>query len=442
MGRAKKRVRTVLPKGVKDSDWYSMFMQIMGTEVNMDIVYPKYIDMYEHLSRLFIIFSQFSSENGILIKVFPDLDQSLKEIRYFISEFRLLLGVRISFEQMKAEDSDKNSYKKLKESNYLKNLILLVKNLKQYNNCLECSTEEKYPGYVDKNLNKCEEFILLSPGVELVLFPFSSFELKHIWSDSNITDKIKGYILTCLNLIYIQSKKIVDLSFTADVNVKGFSGAVGDQLNVARKQIRGCDGAFNKIYGSLNMLEDNFDGYYLDVIRTQNPNMLVEGFISDVARKQDYDPKIGRQFKMILGHYKKKSKGKITDPRVNLLLTALGNKLNILEEDQDSDDDDEGKLPEPTNQESNNDKEDTVDNNKNTPESETTVKWENHPGGKLMKKLDFECNSGPLPEQIPSEQEILTQPKSEKSKRKKKKKENSMNDIIKQYIDGGWLPDI
>ena len=332
MGRGKKQYRTVLPKGMKNEEWYGMFMQLLGDEVDVNIVYPKYVDIYHYINKLLKNLSKFSKEDTFLLKVFPDLDKSLKEIRYFIIEFRQHLGKCVTKEEMVKEGGRDNSYLKLKNSDYIKNIIILMRNLKQYKDFIENDV------LIKQDLKYCERFIQVFPGIELVLFPFSSFELKHLWEDRIITNKIKEYILICLGKFYIFCKKIVDLTLSADVDVKGFSGAVGKQLDLARKQIRGCDKAFYEIKNSLNMLENNFNGYYRDVIRSHNPNILVENFVLDVAKSQEYDAKTTRQFKRILKHYQKSAEGKLKDPKLKTLLNALGRNISLLEDEEMGDD--------------------------------------------------------------------------------------------------------
>ncbi len=336
MGRGKKQYRTVLPKGMKNEEWYGMFMQLLGDEVDIDIVYPKYVNIYQTISKLLKNLSKFSDDETFLLKMFPDLDKSLKEIRYFVIEFRQFLGEFVTKEKMLEEGNRDNSYLQLKKSDYVKNIIILMRNLKQYKDFIENDA------LIKKDLKYCERFIQVFPGIELVLFPFSSFELKHLWEDKVITDKIKIYILICLGKFYIQCKKIVDLTLSADVDVKGFSGAVGKQLDIARKQIRGCDKAFYEIKNSLNMLENNFNGYYRDVIRSQNPNILVENFVLDVAKSQEYDAKTTQQFKRILKFYQKSAQGKLKDPKLKVLLNALGKNISLLEDDETDGSDDSG----------------------------------------------------------------------------------------------------
>ena len=238
-------------KGMKNEEWYSMFMQLLGSEVDIQIVYPKYINIYNQSTKLIANFRKFSSMDHFLLKAFPELDKAMREIRFFCDEFESFLGKQITCDEMDAEGAQDNSYLKLKRSNYIKNLIILTKNIQEHKRYIE--DEDK----IDNNLAYCERFIKIYPGIEMTLLPFSSFELKGIWGEANMSDRIKQFILICLNRFYRKAKKIVDLTLSADVNVKGFSGAVASRLDMARKQIRGCDKAFNKISNSLSFISNS-----------------------------------------------------------------------------------------------------------------------------------------------------------------------------------------
>ncbi len=89
-----------------------------------------------------------------------------------------------------------------------------------------------------------------------------------------------------------------------DTDAKEYIDAIEKQLCILKEQHPEWNEAIDKIYKALYILEDNFDRCYLGII--QNSNML-EGFISDVSRTQDYDPKITYQLKTILDYYKKKN---------------------------------------------------------------------------------------------------------------------------------------
>jgi hypothetical protein len=100
--------------------------------------------------------------------------------------------------------------------------------------------------------------------------------------------------------------------------------------------------AFKKIEESVELLQNNFGGYYKDFISTKNPSIIIENFILDCSKEQNenMDLDLARQFKKIAMFYKKKSAGKIKDPRINQIFEMLDKNfamLNVKDDDNASD---------------------------------------------------------------------------------------------------------
>ncbi len=113
----------------------------------------------------------------------------------------------------------------------------------------------------------------------------------------------------------------MDREKNINIDVNEFSRVVKKQLDIARKQINGCDEAFESIEKALDILENNFDGYYKDVIRNQNSSSMMEKFILDITKSQEYDAKITQQLKRIFRFYRRKEE--IKDPKLKKLLDVL-----------------------------------------------------------------------------------------------------------------------
>jgi len=329
MGRGKSMVRQIMPKNIDKEEWYTMFMQMMGSEVDIDIIYPKYKIIWKDCQSVIKNMLKFASPTNFLLKLFPELEKGMKEITFFCNQFRDELGEFKSHEEMVKEGTKDNSYITLKNSKYIKNLIITRRNLQDHDQYIKSEDQIK------ENIAYCERFIYDYPGPELTIFPFSSFELKNIWDEPRMKEhpQVKTYILTCLTIFNDKIKKIVKLTLSADVDVKGFSGAVSSQLTAARKQIRYCDKAFDKIEQSIDLLEDNFDGYYQDMVRSKNPNLIVENFVLDVSKQQKHDRKTTIQFKKIMQFYRKNTEGKTNDPRLQQLFKLLDKNFSLLDKD-------------------------------------------------------------------------------------------------------------
>ena len=93
-----------------------------------------------------------------------------------------------------------------------------------------------------------------------------------------------------------------------DVDIKGFSKILVDCISKAEKQIPGCKDAFRKIKSAVGLLEGNFDNYYKDFIKTENPGIIFQNFIEDVSQDQkNTNLKLISQFRKIIGHFQKAS---------------------------------------------------------------------------------------------------------------------------------------
>jgi hypothetical protein len=259
------------------------------------------------------------------------------------------------------------TYKNLKDSEVVKAIIMTYRQLKE---ALVAEVERKkikmelfetQHDLADKN-NLSVHFIRKSIGHVLHLFSFSNLDFKGIDLSPLVDKKMRNYILFTLYLVYSKCDEVYKLVTSPDVDVAKFSEALVANIDSIRKRIPRCDAAFDKIKESVELLQDNFGGYYKDFISSQNPGIIVEHFVLDVAKDSKANTQVTRQFRQIIQFYKKHMAGQIKDPKLQRIFNLVGKNLDILEkktggrkkgddDDEDSDEDESGsgdeKEPEP-----------------------------------------------------------------------------------------------
>jgi flagellar biosynthesis chaperone FliJ len=116
-----------------------------------------------------------------------------------------------------------------------------------------------------------------------------------------------------------------------DVDITKFSEKMVESLQKLKTRIPRCEKAFAKIAKSVNLLQDNFSDYYKDFLVAQNPNVILENFISDVSVSSKADPDTIRQFRTIIEHCRSNFMGNNKDPKIEKIFEVLNTNMEILE---------------------------------------------------------------------------------------------------------------
>ena len=210
-------------------------------------------------------------------------------------------------------------YKKLKDNNAIKIIILTCKNLISYSDKLSVC-----PGFDDS-------FIARIPGFDFTPFPFSTLNIKRIWAATGITVRVKKYIFTVLKVVFDISHKVYDTITSPDVDIAEFSKSIISSISQVKKAIPRCEKAFAKIEESVGLLNGNFNTYYKDFVQSQNPSTIIESFVIDVSNSGGADPQTTRQFRKIINYYRKATNGKIKDPKIKKVFEMLNANFNMMD---------------------------------------------------------------------------------------------------------------
>lgn len=344
----KRRVKTkVAQKTMKDPELIDMFNKMTGTSTpDPEIVAPKYDELVKKINGLLKLLSLFPKSP--CRRIFKKYQKGFREIEEFIKTSQMALEefilpsqiVETSKQEIEEAKNDPQkmmelltketgikynvetlleTYKKLKESELVKSFLIIARNLHRY---------AKYIG--DKN-NLSETFMTKQDGFDYKLFDFSCLDFKVLYISDLADNNIKNYILSWLHLVYKNSYEIYKLITSPDIDVERFSELIVNNISAVRKQIPRCDKAFDKIVESVGLLKNNFDGYYKDFIQSQNPGIIIENFVMDVAKNAKTDRIITRQFQKIIQFYRKRAQGHIQNPRIKKIFSMVEQNFSILE---------------------------------------------------------------------------------------------------------------
>ena len=123
---------------VGDVDINSMFEEMMGVkDAEPDIIIPKIVNVRNIIRLLYKIFNQFSTFVDLRTN-FPQIGSDLDDIKKFAEDMKeSVCIINISDENEEpyktlSKEEINNIYRKLKENQYVKNIIILCNKLDKY----------------------------------------------------------------------------------------------------------------------------------------------------------------------------------------------------------------------------------------------------------------------------------------------------------------------
>lgn len=358
MSKSKPKI-SVGKQSIKDPELIDMFNRMLGNgDPDPNIVVPKYEKILSNSKGIIQILETFVQSP--FAKVFSyDFKKSFNEIVHFVNDSKKQL------DELKLENNDKilsgddlnkinanpekiheylsnidfkykiihlgESYNKLKDCNMIKDIIMTARNFKN-----SLMLEKERSGSQKHDLEDKDKlsanFITNADGDFLTLFSFSSLDFKQIYYHDNMDPNFSKYILMVLHLVYKKIMFVIKEITSPDIDVDKFASLLVNNIDDIKKHIPRCEKAFEKIKQSVDLLKSNFGEYYKDFISSQNPGIIVEHFVIDVAKSSKADPAVTRQFREIVKFYRTHMQSKIKDPKVKKIFSMVGANLDILEE--------------------------------------------------------------------------------------------------------------
>ena len=141
-------------------------------------------------------------------------------------------------------------------------------------------------------------------------------------------------VLFVIKLLCEEAKKLYALMIVPEIDVAQMKDLVEGAIKQFRGQINGCDAAFAKLLGSLDVFIQKFDKYYEKfLVEGKDPMVFFFEFIEDVkAQYEGIDKKgcreILRQFKGIQQEFGKRMAKNMSDPYVRDLYDMLCEQMD------------------------------------------------------------------------------------------------------------------
>jgi hypothetical protein len=326
-GKIKEIRKVISDQGSNIND---MFQEMLGMkDADPYIIIPKFVKSRNIIRQIYKILKQLSTFQSIRDD-YPETIKGLDEIDCYAEKMK----DNIYFEETKEDNEEtynkmnkediNNLYKKLKENNYVKQLIALCGKLKQYYKNFENIEELK------------DNFIGQEVGLSFYIFPFSSLDLKLLWANNNFKPIVKKYILTILHKLYKSLFELYKIITSADVDIEQFSSILMMALGELKKhpKLHRCRNAFKRIEQSVNLLKDNFDQYFRDSVSSSNVYIMLENFICDVSSTGSNNTSVLREFRLIIQYMREMGEktGRNKDPNIQNLFTTLNSHYNIMEQ--------------------------------------------------------------------------------------------------------------
>lgn len=323
--------RIKIPAGMKDEGLAEMFNQMLGAEnANLTIAYPRYVrikGLCENLIRIFEMLAnspfmrsmtEFAREREQIIKFCEQGRAEIKEL--FCMDFS---DYEWNLTLVESELQKKFTilYESMKVSHIVNNFINIVDRLHSFRKNFE-----------DIN-NMNHKFINTMPGVEWYPFPFTTLNIKYIFSLSNIGSNTIAFFMTIFNKTYEYSRKVYDEVQSPNIDIDQFITIIMSNIDEIQKrpELSRCKKAFEKIKHSVGLLKTNFNNYYRDFIDTKDSTIIMQHFILDVGKTTEADAQVTQQFRTIISYYRKIAQNQITNPKIKMLFDKANESFQKLE---------------------------------------------------------------------------------------------------------------
>lgn len=308
-----------------------------GTELNLEIVYPKFRKIMDHCERFVRLLEAF--RDTAVMGHFPvaanhltdyisalraDLDFPVPDLAalhppgpYDLAADKLVAYSAVTWDEYNAFAA---AYKQIKASSAVNTIIVTCKNLVGHRKSLEDPAALK------------DRFLLRSGGLVFAPLPnLPALNFKQLYSSDMLGPEDRRFILMVLHKLYKISYDVYNVMSSPDVDVNEFIQVIMSSLDEVKKHIPRCGEAFDLIASSVHLLKNNFDDYYKDYVASNNPTIIMENFVLDVSQKAKNSPRMAAQFRRIIAHYRKLASQQANNPKLQTLFQQVDKNFQELE---------------------------------------------------------------------------------------------------------------
>lgn len=347
----------VIKKKIKDDSIVEIFMKLVGEgSADVEIVAPKYEGVMNKVEKILgllkcitepdvlnnYIYQNYKVGINDIFEYTEKIEQFLEENELEIQEGRIndndLRNLNANPELLEEylvrcndkydRDELSSVYTGMKTHEVIADIITAMANIKYA--LANSNFQEEHDLENPDNLSY--DFIIDNTDDMMLLNPISRLDFKLFFMDELISDVAKNMFLRVLQIIYKHSLYISQTISTPDVSPEEFTKIIDQSIEKLKKipELSGCHKAFSKLRNSKSLFQNNFNSYYKDFIKSQNPGIMLESFISDVAKQDDTNKSLIPQLRKIVAYYRK-NMSKISDPKVNTLFNILEKNFQIID---------------------------------------------------------------------------------------------------------------
>jgi len=322
----------VITKTIKDQNVTEMFNQMLGTgAINLDMCYPKYENIKSYCNKILEILNVFN--NSPFLKSYSELELNRRDINIFIAKSRIECDNVFSID-LSDYEWNLNLVDDARRKEFEEKYTTMKKSEVVFAFIKTCDNLIPYRKYIGKMENLDHKFLETMAGNEFSPFPFSNLNFKYIIDGLLIKKGLSEikFVMTVLNKILTLSYNLYRVYNNPDFDVSEFAKVIVNNIGEVKKRIPRCEKAFKKIEESVDLLKENFNGYYKDYVQTQNQMIIMESFVTDVAKNTKADPETTREFRQIISYYRKMAGQQIKNPRMKQLFDKVNENFNMIDQ--------------------------------------------------------------------------------------------------------------
>jgi hypothetical protein len=334
-GRARPQIKSKVVKAtLANKDVLEMFQGVLGTSegsATLSITHPKYVRIQKHISRFIDLLAALLASR--LMTFFPGPHSHLEA---YLAALRGQFAESFSAPDFAAwSTAGEPDYARIppevvaqfgavfaaaKKCNVVNTVIVTCKNLVPHKKALA------------DRANLKDKFLSRDAGVSFAPLPdLSRVNFKQMYVDDRLDPGDREFILVVLHKMYVISHDVYEAVSAPDIDVDEFVEVIMSSIGEVKKQIPRCDGAFQKIIESVDLLKGNFSGYYKDYVASSNPTIIMENFVIDVSKNTQASPTVTAQFRRIISHYRKLASQQATNPKLQSLFAQVDANFAELE---------------------------------------------------------------------------------------------------------------
>jgi hypothetical protein len=322
--------------GGNDEDVAEIFNKMLRTDmVDMNVAYPRYLRMRGLLTSMLRVLTTFRVSKFVTNCAHMAVDRVEIDKFVAVTTAEIATTFHLSYPDIDwnidmLDDAAKKNftivYNDIKKSQLINQFIVMCGNL------------APYESHIKDEHNLSAGFIKRMPGVEWKPFPFIGLDILKIYNLPVVGPNTLTALVAVLHKMYTFSRELYAEISSPDVNIDEFAQIIIDNLGKISRipALSRCQDAFKKIRESIDMLKENFSGYYREFVTTKDSTVILQNFIIDVGSKTSTSPSLTKQFQTIIAYYRKNAGNQSNDPRLGPVFDKLNESLSNLSRGADN----------------------------------------------------------------------------------------------------------